>query len=516
MTRINDFEKYSREVLLRFSKNAEDSWLVDDAMKGVSIMGGTGSGKTTASGRKLALSFLGQGWGGLVLCAKPDEAEMWKKYCKMAGRKESDVIVFSKDSTLTNNDGEIEKIVFNPIDYEMRRPGKGAGETQNITNIFMNIYRMGNRIASEGDTKEERYWDTALKRCLNRVIELLKLSHQDLSYSNMVKILVSSNNLDSEKFTNALVAVEQNNLSFFKSIDSDNNFCLKCLLDAYYEYKTNEENQSMEVLTAYKLVEDYFVKILPAMGSRTKSVVTESFMGLAEPFLSGLLFKHFSGKTNLFPEVIYKEQKVVILDFPIKEFLDTGIIAQSVFKLLFEQAIERRDTEEYPVPVFLWSDEAQYFINPYDQIFLTTARSSRTATVFLSQNISNYFAMMGSGHDAKSRVDSLMGNLSTKIFHANSDAETNEYASRLIGHDISYPDTFSQSKPLVGLNIQNTTSKTAQLLPQVYPKKFTTLTMGGRANEYQVGAIIFVTGKIWSEEKNYLETSFDQIFNSLE
>ncbi|HNP99874.1 MAG TPA: hypothetical protein PKK99_12515, partial [Bacteroidia bacterium] len=89
MTRINDFEKYSREVLLRFSKNAEDSWLVDDAMKGVSIMGGTGSGKTTASGRKLALSFLGQGWGGLVLCAKPDEAEMWKKYCKMAGRKES-------------------------------------------------------------------------------------------------------------------------------------------------------------------------------------------------------------------------------------------------------------------------------------------------------------------------------------------------------------------------------------------------------------------------------------------
>ena len=34
-------------------------------------------------------------------------------------------------------------------------------------------------------------------------------------------------------------------------------------------------------------------------------------------------------------------------------------------------------------------------------------------------------------------VDSLLGNLGTKMFHANSDVTTNEYASKLIGKQAS-------------------------------------------------------------------------------
>jgi type IV secretory system conjugative DNA transfer VirD4/TraG family protein len=497
------------KILLRFSENPKDFWTVDDAVKGVSIIGGTGSGKTTASGKSLAKQYLKQGWGGLVLCAKTDEANLWREYCKETGREE-DLIVFSKGSKHLTGKYAGEEMVFNPIDYEMKRSGIGAAETQNITNIFMNIYRMGNRIASEGDTQEERYWDTALKRCLNRVIELVNLAGEDLTYKNMVKILSSSNSVNEEKYLTKIVELKRSN--DFSKVDKEENYCLKCIIKAYCLLFIPGQKATPEEVNSFELVYDYFLTILPTMSSKTKSVVTESYMGLAEPFLSGLLFKHFSGKTNVFPEEAYEQNKIIVLDFPVKEYLDAGIMAQCVVKLLFQQAIERRDVKKYPMPVFLWADEAQYFVNPYDQIFLTTARGSRAATVFLSQNISNYLAIMGSGEDAKARVDSMMGNLSTKIFHANSDAVTNEYASRLIGNAITLMSNKGSSQSFTNLSFQSSSGLTEQYQPQVQPREFTILKSGGENNNFQVDSVIFVSGKQWSNGTNFIKTFFKQVF----
>ncbi len=494
-------------TILKFSDNPQDHFSIDDALKGISIIGGTGSGKTSGSGKTIAKQFLKLGWGGLVLCAKTDEADTWRQYCRDTGR-EQDLVIFGNNST--NEEGE--RIVFNPIDYETKREGDGAGETLNLTNIFMNIYRMGNRISGEGETKEERYWDTALKRCLNRVIELIKLSGEDLTYQNMVRLLTTTNGLDEQKYFEEEAYLKEH--EDFSRIEKPENYCLYCLIKAFYSHFADDMEYSQEEHDAYDLVYNYFLIDMPNMGDRTKSVVTESFMGLAEPFLSGVLKKHFSGVTNLYPEWSYQQNKIIVLNFPVKEYLESGIIAQSIFKLLFQQSVERRDINKYPAPIFLWADEAQYFINPYDQVFLTTARSSRVATVFLSQNIPNYMAAMGSGNDAAARVDSLMGNLSTKIFHANSDAKTNEYASRLIGNDITEMRGQSSSQSYINMNFQRSSSKTEQYLPQVRPKDFTLLKNGGRNNDFEVEAIIFVTGKLWSSETNFIKTTFDQEFNS--
>lgn len=493
------YGEYFKKPIFRLSP--EDCWTIDDAMKGISIMGGTGSGKTSASGKTLALNYLKEGWGGLVLCAKTDEADLWKNYCKQAGR-ENDLIIFGKGS----KHGDGSEIVFNPVDYELKRIGEGAGETTNITNIFMNVYRMGNRIASEGDTKEERYWDTALKRCLNRTIELLKLSGEDLSYKNMVQIIADGQDMPEHELKDALNLVDEK-----QDLDKVQNYCIKCIAKAY-KGESSYHSEIDEWVNSMALVNDYFTKSFPNMGSRTKSVVVESFMGLAEPFLSGLLYRHFSGATNIFPEWTYEQNKIIVLNFPIKEFLEAGIIAQCVFKLMFQQCIERRDVRKYPNPVFLWADEAQFFINPYDQIFLTTARSSRTSTVFLSQNISNYFAVMGSGGDARARVDSLMGNLSTKIFHANSDAETNEYASRLIGHEIAKLANVGIQQPHMSIATVQTESLSNQYLPQIQPREFTVLKSGGEFNDYEVQAIMTVSGRQWSNGKNFMKVCFEQNF----
>ena len=84
------------------------------------------------SGKSLARVYLKNGFGGLVLCAKPDEKDTWIRYAQDTGREE-DLILFSKDS----------KYEFNPLDYELTREGKGAGDVFNLSYLFMEIYKMG-------------------------------------------------------------------------------------------------------------------------------------------------------------------------------------------------------------------------------------------------------------------------------------------------------------------------------------------------------------------------------------
>ncbi len=505
-------EDWRQEVLLKFSSNPQDYWTVDDAIKGTSILGGTGSGKTSGSGKAIALQFLKKGWGGLVLCAKTDEADLWWDYCKKTNR-EHDIIHFSKDATHDSGKHEGKTIIFNPLDYEMTREGEGAKEVFNITNIFMNLYKMGNRITNESSEggSDNRFWDTALKRLLNKTIELIIIANEELTYKNMIAIVTSSPTeskpFSEQNMRNAIRLVYQQN---FEDELLSKNYFLKCLALAYVNIE--EEEQGSSLFTTYDSIYKYFTESLPGITGQTHTTIVESFMGLAEPFLSGLLEKHFSGKTTLKPEEAFTDNKIILLDFPVKEHLEAGIMAQSIFKLIFQQAVERRKTDEHPTPVFIWADEAQYFLNPYDQIFLTTARSSRAATVFLSQNLSNYMAAMGAKSNTDSQVHSFMGNLATKIFHANSDAVTNDYASNLIGSTIGFNSTRGSSRSLFSMNIQSNKSMQTTYLPQVQPMEFTLFKSGGLQNNFDVEGIVFSTGKRWSTGTNHMKVIFEQNF----
>jgi type IV secretory pathway VirB4 component len=174
-----------------------------------------------------------------------------------------------------------------------------------------------------------------------------------------------------------------------------------------------------------------------------------------------------------------------------------------IYKRLWQQAVERRDVRRYPTPVFMWVDEAQYFINEDDMLFQTTARSARACTVMITQNISNYYATIG-GSNAKERVDSLLGNLVTKIFHANNDYVTNEWAAKTIAQTYHKKESLSAGK---GASVQ----MSKELAYQVQPQEFTELATGGEENGSRVEAIITSLGT-WSSGTNYLKTHFDQNF----
>jgi len=67
------------------SWNKLDAFTIGNAVEGTLVLGATGSGKTSGSGRAIATAFLSAGFGGLVLTAKPDERRNWEGYCRDTG-----------------------------------------------------------------------------------------------------------------------------------------------------------------------------------------------------------------------------------------------------------------------------------------------------------------------------------------------------------------------------------------------------------------------------------------------
>ncbi|MFM7855499.1 MAG: hypothetical protein ACKO96_27135, partial [Flammeovirgaceae bacterium] len=90
-------------------KSVSDSWTIRHAVEGVQIFGGIGSGKTSGSGRLLALKYLKAGFGGLVLTAKPDEKQLWEEYCRATGRY-NDLVIIEPGG----------KNTFNFVEYESK------------------------------------------------------------------------------------------------------------------------------------------------------------------------------------------------------------------------------------------------------------------------------------------------------------------------------------------------------------------------------------------------------------
>ncbi len=493
------------KTLFTWPGHSSDRFTVGDSLEGIQIFGSTGSGKTSGSGRKIAKAFLKNGYGGLVLCAKPDERKSWEEYARQTGR-EKDLVIF-----------ELGKGSFNPIAYEQERFGKGAGETLNITNLIMTLNLLARNFSAGGgdEGKSEKFWDNAVKRAITRMIDLLKLSGEPLTIMNMREVLVNALTAEDvnryreiEKILEDEAAGEEDHKIALNDLKkwSKKNFCLKCLINI-----TFKKGLSVDEIESKKLVKSFFFKEFAYLSERTKSIVVESFLGLIQPFESGLLRAQFSQtiSDDLWPELAYEEGKIIILDFPIKEHLLAGVYAQGIYKFIFQQAMERRDVakEEDPHPCFLWVDESHLFTNPvYDALFQSTARSSLTATVLLTQGINSYYAVMGSLH-SEAKTKSLLMNLTTKIFHASNDYDTNTYASNLIGVD------FKEMASIQRKNIEpGMATLSEHLHPKVFPHELSVLQKGGDSSTgYKAEAIIFKSpGRKWSTGDTYIRCKFDQ------
>lgn len=475
----------------------ENYWSLSDAFQGVQIMGGTGSGKSSGSGQALARAFLDANLGGLVLTAKTDEAFAWKRYAEATGRMD-DLLIVDTEA----------KHCFNFLSYELHRPGAGAGHTENLVNLFCSVLEASERKhgqAGGGDA----YWQRTLKQLLRNAIDLAVISADDLDLPSLYRIITSA----------PRSAEEAADANWQK-----NSVCYRLMEVA--EGRAKEKNREAD----FDLTRDYWLREFPSLAVETRSVIVSTFTSMADCFLRGVLRKLFCTTVDFTPEDTFNG-KIIVLNLPVKEHNELGQFAQVLFKYVWQRAVERRipplitaaEAQETIRPVFLWADESQFFANSYDALFQSTARASRACTVYLTQNMPSYIATF-SGANARSEVEAFMGNLQTKIFHANGDPTTNNWAADSIGrtrqmrYSGSLSEQLTRGQGNAGVHQSAGGSETVEYLVQ--PQEFTMLRTGGEECDMQVDGIIFQGGRRWTElvketkkvQKNFIRHAFPQVY----
>jgi len=467
----------------------DDAWTIGDAMAGTLVLGATGSGKSTGSGRAIAMSMLKTGFGGLVLTAKADERAVWEHYCREAGRSQ-DLVVFGPD----------EARQFNFLDYELNRAGDGAGLTENIVNLFSTVLEAAERGSAGGSGREdEGYWKRANRQLCRNCVDLLAIAKGRITVPDLYSVVVS-----------APTSLEQVASDDWKK----RSFCFQYLAEADKRPKTARQEAD------FKLVADYFLLEYPALSEKTRSVIVSTFTSMIDVLNRGTLRDLFCGDTNVSPESV-TDGEILLIDLPVKEFAEVGTFAQALWKYAFQRAIERRNVRENARPVFLWADEAQNFITSYDMQFATTCRAARVATVYLTQNVSNFYAALGGNDKARRETDSLLANLNTKIFHANGDPVTNEWAASLIGRSRQFfasgnhsysSDGLADAAMGLGGDMSGYSGGFSESYEfEVQPAEFSQLRTGGALNRWNVDAIVFQNAKRFNETgRNWLTTTFRQ------
>lgn len=464
-----------------------DPWTVRDSFEGTQVLGGIGSGKSSGSGQSLAKAMLSAGYGGLVLCAKPDEPGVWRRYAVETGRKES-LIEFDASARWR----------FNFLDYESRLQSEaGTPLTKNLVDVLVGLAEaLDLKETGGGGANDERYWVEQLAALLLNVIEIIQAATGGVTLEQVQDVVRSAPRTEQEVLTDEW---------------QEHSACNRMMIDGIARRDVLPPTQARDFDDACRWVcQDW-----AGLAEKTRSIIQSKFLALVQHFLRGFMRDLFCTTTNVLPEVTFNGA-VLVVALPVKQLNEAGRAAQLVWKAAWQRAIERRSGDPEARPAFLWVDESQLFLTREDQKFQTTARSSRAATVYLTQNIQNYHAVIGERN--KAVVESLLGNLATKVFHAQSCTHTNQWAAELFNKEWQNRMSVNEGRnTMPGMpgyipsGTQEGVSFQESLEYQVQPAEFNTLRTGGPNNGLEVDAIVYKAGRRWAHTgKTSLRVTFDQ------
>ena len=125
--------------LLYLSPDRADALRIRDFLEGIQIFWQLGSGKTSGSGNALSEALLRAGFGGLILCASPEERAIWEARCRRTNRS-GDLIVFSPS----------EEWRFNFLQQEIRRHPDSGFVVHNVVELLANVVEVTDGYRREG------------------------------------------------------------------------------------------------------------------------------------------------------------------------------------------------------------------------------------------------------------------------------------------------------------------------------------------------------------------------------
>jgi hypothetical protein len=429
--------------------------------------------------------MLSAGYGGLVLCVKPDEATRWISRCRRANR-DADIIRISPG-------GENK---LNILDYEYRRHGRESAFTTELAAMMQSAMDGGQRAKHADDP----FWEFKPQELLINTIELDVLCAVDRQQLSILSLLDTIRNVPQSVESSRTFSDD-----IYRRMLEDkgqpvwNGECyrkLKYIQSREYGIRNGDRDETIR----------YFTEDLPWMAPETRTGIVATLMGRLAGLARSPFRELFATNTTVTPEDTFSG-RIIILDLPIKTYGEVGRFAQVLFKLIWQRAVERRGSRGRSV--FLWADEGQHFVTRSDMLFLQTARESRASTVYITQSVANIYAALNEGGESNHSADSFLGNFQTMIFHANACPVTNEWASRVFQSD--FRSVGGMATDEAG---QLLPSVKKELHPVVLPIEFTTLKKGGPVNKNTAEAFVFRAGRKWksNKDKNYIIGQFQQTF----
>ncbi len=460
--------------LVRFSDRKEDIWTLQDAITGVLVIGETGAGKSSGPANLIAGKFLNAGFGGIVLCHKSEESDIWVKRLKRANRG-SDIRVFGIDSPFR----------YNFLDFESQTKGSGLDQIDNLVNLLRDIASV-RRTAPIGN--DASFWVPMQKLLIRNCLSLLILAGEPLSLKSMNELIQSSPGSIQET--------------------EDKRWQDKSYLYAMLEKADTRHRAHPE----FSAVEKFWMYTRAKLPDKTRATIDAEFLGLSDgPLSRGKLSELFSDVTNIDPTECF-DGKVIIVNVPVEEYLEAGQYAALIWATAFMRATMRRSYKA-PVdrPVFLFADEAQSFSTEKDAEYHAACRSKGVCVVRMTQNIPGWVKSYGGGQLAQITVDSILGNLCTKILMQNSDPVTNAWATKMIAKDLEYKHSLSNSgstSSANGFNASASVNETRE--DSCSPEEFMGLKNGGPKNNYIVEAVVFQSGRLFLKNRRWVIRRFKQ------
>ena len=458
-----------------FQWTPRDGFLLRNALESVAIFGELGAAKSTGSAAWILLQYLSVGMGGLVCCVKPGERELIEAYAKRTGRGDALIVVSPGNRWRCNL-----------LRYALMRPGIVGSRVEAIVSLLMTIVEAaerGERASLQGD----KFWTRSLRQILRNGIEVCIAARGEVTMKMLHEVISSAPRSHAE------VHSEQ---------WQKESLCYRLIEEA----EACEDKRSEREQGDFELAAKYFLREFPDMPNDTRGSILATYGVMADVLLRGHMAELFDGETNFIPDLTF-DGAIIVLDLPTKVYGQAGVYVQSAFTYLWQTACEQRDVKANPRPVFWFVDEAHELVCNYTPEFLATARSVRVASVLISQNKPNYLAAMG-GEAGRHRVDAFLGNIGTKIFHANGDPETNRWASDTISEEMQARLNFH------GGVEQGQGRGGGSEAPgrKVLPSEFTTLKKGGPQNGFVTDCIVYQTGASFAANggEPWLRTSFRQ------
>ncbi len=446
---------------------------------GCLVLGRSGSGKTSSSGKALGHAIVKYpGSGGLILGASPTDLEMWKAILAAEGRLD-DLICF----------GPKHKHQFNVIDYLMRLGYDSREIAKAIITIGESLDNDDSRTGG-GDT--DKFWPIQSKITIETGVEILKQTDRRVHLPSLQKFIITAAQ------SSAALKTEE-----FKT-----NFHGQCFAKLFDKERTRIEEHEFERAWNRWIVQ------WPEMNTRTRTSIEAGVTGILDVFSQGIVRSLICEETTITPAAM-DEGKWLFGDMSVGQYGSSGAFVLNALKYATQCHVRSRMPGQWKNVIGIWADEAAKIVNSQDSFYLTESRKYGGFTVFLAQSMQSFHAALA-GERGRSQAEVLLGSFSTKVAHAIGDPGTAEWLSSILGNEVKLRlnVTAPDEKPM-GEEIFSSGGGNAgwgeQVEPCLEPRHFMHgLKTGGKLNGNIAEAIVLRSGQLFSNGQSYLRVAFQQ------